>query len=621
MIEPIMKRLPLLVLLSGALAAQSVTVVNHGTTTFSGWKRTTIDVFPEHNAGTVSGVDYVVGRKVGRDVRVVDLRVTLSPGQEKVIDLSDASPSGFRLAPPRGVDWTGGPMLLNGDPMEWISLRADGAAWLVHMRARTGATMCADVWLRHYPGEPYVHGEAMITSSNPNVPGVFEVAEDMRLTIGDGVVIGMGRQFWQPLVDATRFADGQARVVPFTVLFLRHLDVESWSSAQVVMAMGLGAVGISNLLMDGNPTYPEGYDGRSWARSHFPSASERLHDWGPTFAIAADSGQSGAQEEQLFARGEPMLPGSAGAEWVVYMSACKWANRPSHYLEADGSQIDPAAHPNLVLWGGRPHSSGSDQLGKNRAIAGWDTSGGWMGPDRQHWLANTLTAGARYTGSPALQYLLRNQALLFLMGETVDPAKATSSPGAARAVGYAGIIAVHLWDNLEDRDMALHVRQRWRDRVEKVYIPAFTDKPGDIWDPRSDPRITGGLTGYQYGQQNYQQSLGAYGLDLGCSRLGPVEGSHLALRAAKAVLAHAWRKQTDGRWIHWDHTGWRNGEIVPASELVEGLGGHRTGWYERTWAIPGIAVILLHEPYHAVALEIWEQVTEGGGGWIPPGVM
>ena len=204
----------LALLLASPVVAQVVRVVNHAPTSFTGWRRVTVDVDPPADAGRLDGVLYVVGRQVGLDTHIVDLHVTLHAGERKALDLSDAKPAKFDLPPPSGVDWTGGKLKLNNAPMRWVSFKPDGAAWLVHMRARTGRMMCTDVWLRHYPGQPWAEGEAMVTASNPAVPEVFEDAKQRRLSFGDGIVMGAGRQFWQPLVDPTRFAGGQGPQCP-----------------------------------------------------------------------------------------------------------------------------------------------------------------------------------------------------------------------------------------------------------------------------------------------------------------------------------------------------------------------------------------------------------------------
>mgnify|MGYP000322977802 CR=1 FL=1 len=74
---------PLVFLLSCLLPAQVVRVANLAPVPFSGWKRTVVDIAPPHQAGAVGDVVYVVGRPVGLETRVVDLRLTLAAGEEQ----------------------------------------------------------------------------------------------------------------------------------------------------------------------------------------------------------------------------------------------------------------------------------------------------------------------------------------------------------------------------------------------------------------------------------------------------------------------------------------------------------------------------------------------------------
>jgi len=604
-----------------------IKLANNSPWPFHGWKRTNIDFEPPFAAGIAEGTQFVVADATGRDTTAIDVLVDLLPGERKTIDLEGATATDFELGHIGAKDWAGGPMTINGQPMEFASVNADGAAWSIRMHARVGKMMHADVWLRHYPGQPYAEAELLWIASNPDVPDLHEDAPEARISLGDGIVMACGRQFYEPLVDATRFGDGQARAVPFTVLWPRHLSdnpagLQSW---QAVHSQLLGAIGISKLHPDGNPALPANTNALGWARQYMPAAMAALHDWGPPVAsIAADSGQTGSQYDQLFRHGEPMF--EPGAEAVTYLAALKYSNRPCHHLESDGTMLSQDAHPDCRFWSSRNHWHGGvspDRLGKDGVLS--ETSGNFWGADRQHWLIGTLCAGYRYTGSPALQALLEHQANAFLFGETVESNVSTSNVDSGREIGYAGLAAVQLWNNLADRRLAAKVRERWVRRVTDVYIPQYGNMPGDIWDPRNDARILWDLDKgrepkrYTQGVMHWQQSLGSWGLDYACELLGPVEGREMALRAAKAVLRHAWRKEGN-TWKFWENTGYvEGGEVMEPSEYEESKGAHSTGWFTHSWAVPGIACILRHEPEHEEAREIWNQVTANGGSWVPPG--
>ena len=86
-----MKYLLATLVLSASLSAQIVRVANNSPVPFIGWKRTTIDAMPALSIGRLGNTVYVVGRQVGSDTHVVDVRVALSPGQQLTLDLAQAA--------------------------------------------------------------------------------------------------------------------------------------------------------------------------------------------------------------------------------------------------------------------------------------------------------------------------------------------------------------------------------------------------------------------------------------------------------------------------------------------------------------------------------------------------
>lgn len=597
-----------------------IALANHGAHPFVGWVRRNIDWMPPHKAGQVEGARYVLGNSTGKDTRAIHVHVELQPGERRSLDMTESRPWDWAPEPPNGMSWFGGPIKLNGLTLPVLDIKTDGPAYVAHMRLRHGE-MVSEVWLTQYPGQPWAEGRILTVHSTPRTDKLLTQAPAIKLEFGNGIVYVEGREIWQPLADAKPVADGQGNALPFSVFWPSHSTAKQGASWKMQAGGLIGCAALHRLLPDGNPQYAPGFDPMAWSRQHWRGAVDRLHDYGyPVVGIAPTSSQTGSQEDQLFVRGESLLPGGAGAEHVAYLSACKYAQRPCHHYEDSGAPLDLAAHPGMFFWSSRPHRLSPDRLGKKRDLAAWDAPGNWFGPDREHWLLGTLAAAARIYGCPMLQRLLEHQATSFLAGETIDRSLSTSHCDAARSVGYAGMVAVHLYEGLANRELADKVADRWVDRVEKVYVPELSGLPGGIWDSRADESITADLDGYQRGTMFWQQSLGAYGLDLACTIIGGKGGRDLALAAAKAVIAHAWRKQPNGRWIFWDNVGYTDGTVLPAAEYVEGKGAHRTGWFDHSWAVPGIATILRHEPYHAEALQIWDQVANGGGSWVPPGV-
>lgn len=613
------------------LPAQTVRVANYGAA-YEGWVRATVDTRPPHASGAVPGARYVLGRPIG-DAWVIDLQLKLAAGEAKEIPLAAANPYPFAIAPlpANPLAFFGSPTIA-GVPLQVVSIKVDGAAYLTHLRARVGRMLHADVWTWWQPDQPgWCRGEVVICASNPAVPDmVATVPAGFRLAFGQASAVVPGLAFAELLPAGETLADGQARSFPFTLVWPQHMrSTADWTSAGGACSWSVCANGIDRPWPGGYPALPAGASRLGWTTQHWHGAIERLHswDWGPLGPVAP-GGSSGAQEDQVFVGAECAGLQGLGAETVRYFVALGLSRRPVHHLERDGTLLDPAGHPQLVIWSGRAHwhtGVSPDQLGKPRALnATVDESHGATGQDRQHWFLNTLALAARLTGSPALQWQLSAQGRNFLFQETVDPRLSTSgAPESAREVGWVGIVAAHLHRTAEERPLVALTDARWKQRVLQVYIPIMGSRPGGIWHPQLDARI-------QYeigipaaaGWMPDHQSVGAGGLYLACDLIGPPEGKAMAVAGARAVLERAFTR--DGaRWVEWERLLYRNGDPLLPSDYTERAGAHRTGWFISAWFPLAAAVALQAEPANERARSIWaQQLADGGGGgsWFWPGL-
>ena len=616
-----MKTLVAVLLLLAALPAQVVRLANHSSVPFEGWKRTTIDQAPPCLAGSIGGARFVVGREIGLDVRVVDVWCTIPSGGKLTLNLAKAVPFDFLLAPLPADPMAhfGGLAAVAGTPLQIVSLIADGAAWTVQLRARTGRMLCTNVWLSWYPDQPaWCSGEAIVVASNPGVPDMGEaIPAGFNLTFGDAIVRVPGRAFGAPLVDAgTTLADGQGKGVPLTFVWLRHLKTAGqWASSGAVADCGIGAVGISKLLPDGNPLVPEGMLAIPWANARLKPAIDLLHTWSPPIVGPAGiSGSAGEQEDSLLhPGGEAMLPDGAGSEWIRYLSAIKlFSERPANHLEADGTELSIERHPQLLFWDSRVHwhtGVSPDRLGKPRTLDVSETHNRW-GVDVQHTYVGALASSCRLTGSPACQWLLSRLATAYLLQRTVPPSWSTSGYESAREWGCEGMFVVRCWWNLEDRAQAVRVVGRWQARVVGILIPRMEGKDLlVVWD--KDPRVNPiGL-----GAQWWQESFASYLIDMPCRLIGPPQGRAVALRIARRVFDVAWTQQPDGHWRA-QPQGPIDGSSNPENPATDSF---------NAYAMPCcVALILRNEPTNAKALAIWAQLmvstADNARRWMPSGV-
>jgi len=612
---------------AAALPGQVVRVANYHGAAFTGWIRATVDELPPAPAGLVGDVRYVVGRRVGESTWVVDLQATLKPNQQRSIDLRKPTPAPFEMPPApktagEPITFFGGWPALNGVPLQLVAAGEDGSGVSLHLRARLGSLWHADAWFLWRPDEPGVmHAEIAVCASNPDVPDVVATTDGIRLAWGDGLVFVHGADWGSFVVPPTSFATGQARGVPVTIVWPRNVG-ENWSPAIAAKERCVCAVGDVQLWPDGNPVLPAGFDGKAWTVARWRESLRRLHTWEPALiGPNVASGDTGAQEDQVFVRAECLSPDGVGAEQIAYLGALKILARPCHHLQVDGAIVDPtAAQPRLVYWDGQPHwhaGVSPNRLGKPRGPS-LEERHAWAGPDVEHWLMNTTAAAARLTGSRALQWELEHQAHVWFGQQTIAPGLSTTAPFAARAVGWEAINAVHLWRTLENRELAERVRVRWLQRADlitstRVPPPVDPNARGesfdatrDQWDVRyNDARLGAGAWWLPW-----QQAVGAYGLDLAGRVFGHEGARAMADRGAKAVLRDAWARSGD-RWV------------CRPQQAVAGpwqQGDESFAYFGMAMAV---AVVLRNDPDDERARGIWAQLTTTSGEgsrWLAPGV-
>lgn len=613
-------------LLAAAAAAQVVHVGNYGAEPWTGWVRTTVDVSPRHEAGAVGDVRYVLGRRIGRAVRCIDLQVALRPGEVRSVDLSAAAPWTFTRGPLPDPLQFGGLPTIGPAAMSAVAIEPDGAGWLSHWRGRLGRMLVADLWCHWYADVPgWCRGEVLITASNPTVGDMTAtVPAGMRLRFGGAHVLVHGRGAEDPVCPAgMTFGDGQARAYPVVLVWPSLMRLADWQCAAAASRLAISAIGLQSVWPDGHHVLPPGASPLAWAIQHGAGAQARLHNWdagplGPT----ANHSQTGAQHDQVFVGGQlGRGAASLGCDQVYYLVGLGRAREPCHHREADGSWLQPSRHPRLVLWAGRAHPSADvspDRLGKPRSITPEDANG-WVAGDREHCFENCLYVAIRATGSPLLGSLMAARCRNVVLSETRDPRLSTSRKleGEERAVGWLGYLVAQCDDVLEDRLLAAAGADAWTWRVRNVLVPAWSNMPAGLWEPRSDARILEHLVGYQLGVMLYQQAHGAGGLEYGCRHVGPPEGLALAISGARAAVHHGYTGGP-GAWLSWDRCGIRDGVPAPSSTYGSG-GAYRTGWFDATWFLPAVAVLLRHEPTER-ARSIWQQHAGAGGPWVPPGV-
>lgn len=603
-----MKNLLLFLLLVASLPAQIVHLENLSQAPFDGWVQTTVDKAPPMEVGQVGDAVFVLGPSIGR-ARILDIRVQLAANERLEINLAKAVETRWTLGslPPDPIAHFGGGISVAGQMLSVAGLQVHGAGVQIHVRGRPQRMLHVDLWLKWYPDRPgMARGEVKITASDPSIPDLTVTAGQLPLLFGDALVLVPGRALGAPLVDpGTVFADGQARLFPVVMIWPRHLKTATdWSSAGACSSAGLWAVGLQQLLDSGTPSLPPSFDPRAWTAANFPRSLASLHDWShPTIGPAADTGQTGAVEDQCFVGGEPFLPGGTPAVAINYFAALKTGGHPMHHLEQDGSIVDADRRPGLLMFYSRPlFPASSDKLGKPRQLEKAEASG-WNGPDAQHHTVGRLVAGALLTGSPALQSLIEHHQRTMLIQLSTTRGTLTATVWSVRELGWEGIFRVLADQATADRALAARGAQHWRDRVTNVILPWTAGK--EIWDIREDDLRLGAGKWWQ----PWQQAIACWGIDWACARFGPATGRVAALRGAKRVMQDGWTLE-NGRWVEYEH------------QNIAGTPKTRSGYFTAAWMPLAVATVLANELDNSRAKAIWAQIVQDAGGngrWLPPG--
>lgn len=638
-------------LFAGAATAQKVAVANYTAERYEGW--TTVSTARAETLDWSRTTDpdgepilAVPGRRVGLHGRMVHLRLALEPSEVWSGDLADLDPvpdderEAVAIPPDIAADPIGtlGRPVLGGVPLPLVELQPDGPGFLCHFSGRLTDMLQAELWVQWYPRQPWAPLELLVIASNAESAKTEAVlSADLTLDWSPGHVQMRGAG--EVLLPAgEHLGDGQGRAWAGTVFWTGRMTTEDWQSAGAwaqlpMLGMGdwrgrFGTWGVPAEL-------PPGFDVARWTRQYVPGEMLKLNSWREgQLGVAARSSQTGGQEDQGFVKAsEAFAPGGTGAWWARYPAALGFVRRPCHHLEADGRPINLNGHPKLVFWSGRPHwhtGVSPDQLGLPAgASIDWH---GWYGPDRGHWWLNTVGAVRLLSGSPAIDYLLQHQARLFWFQQTVNPNLSTSHAGTARSVGEEGWVACWLWQTLDNRSLAELVKGRFIDRVNKVLVPEL-DRTGMVvqrWDPRDDARLWEPIDrtrGYTRVWMSYQQAVGACGLEMAGQMFGLPQAREIARQGALAVVNYGYSyDEPSGLWLEWDFVAERSpGEPLRPEEYVEGVGAHRTGWFRHAWSPMASWTVLRHDPQHARAKAIYEQIhremlgrTDRALDWLPP---
>lgn len=518
------------------------------------------------------------GREVGEGIRTIHARVALGALERITWDLVGVEATPGAVAPAALAKPTTAPppirVMANGGT--WnpsITIGADGPAAEVHFTGRVpGTQLVAELWMLVYPDAEAVPFELLTVASDPRTTDLYAGVQDLRLEI-DGVA---GVYTWWPrwnsatkletgsvrLVESTTFGDSQGLAWVGSVALVPTIN--AGASCQLPMAAvasreaWAGYWGPFGVVPDAVED-PVAYRDRllRWI-----GRSESVGDpWRtPLLGLLPNSGATGGQDDFGSSKLGWAWAGGPTHALETLHSVLHEASRPGLWYEADGTLVQPWLHPDHVTWSGYTHwhrSYSGDRLGKgDQATPRF--SGGYLGPDREHWSNNTLCGTYLLTGSRLLQRVIEKQARQILSGETLDPRlPGTSGVGAPRGIGRTLLSASWIDCCLEPGgELRAKVRERILARLEQKVEPFTRPPAGAVVSPlgtSTDARRMNGVECW-----SWEEPLGLVGLRAAELRFGSTH--------ARTVLNRAMES-----WVRYGI--WNDGATWRMADLVAYLGG------------------------------------------------
>lgn len=361
-------------------------------------------------------------------------------------------------------------------------------------------------------------------------------------TLGDGQ--GLRRVgAMVPPPDGDRIGDETLRAVAVAPL----LGASSWRGTQAFGPFGV---------VPAPPPWLAGTKLRMHFAARHKAFTTRERPGGDPFGVGPHglqrmAGQTGDQADFGVCKLSPVAwSGVPSMLLEVEASVLQEACRPVHFFEADASPVDPADHPDWVVWSGRTHWHGSvskDRLGKPAQAPNPETHG-WTGKDRQHWSSNYLGAYALLTGAHWARLELDNEARLYLAGQTLDPKYTTSNAGAPRGAGRVALAAA--WNLCATDNEKL--RTRMDQRMDRVYFEQWLGR--EFAPARVRPMAVSGpddrlLRGKHPFWNPWQDAIAAVGFAAQHRMTGNARARQLAEALAVNVVEHGWLIDARGNQV------------------------------------------------------------------------
>lgn len=309
--------------------------------------------------------------------------------------------------------------------------------------------------------------------------------------------------------------------------------------------------------------------GDAWAKARYVAARTGAPHEAPELGSGNRPAQTGGNRDFGALSGlEALLTDSCHVLLPLVRDQHLHLNRPTRFVELDGSPFTVAKHPKSYHWSQRPFFSpdDNDTLGKTPDLSEEDTrttADGypWWGWDDEHWSQNHLFVAAMLTDDPGLMSDLERLAQSWIACHPLHSGNVTlDGIRVSRAIGRTFLSASWLILLLDDQALAVHAQARLT-RVVNAAVHGPELVTCNVYWPEN---ASGALLVPHV--RPWEENIAATGIGALAEVLGDVQAVTLAEQVARSMVLCGWLLRPDGTFQIGTAVAWNEGRALNLGE-------------------------------------------------------
>lgn len=305
--------------------------------------------------------------------------------------------------------------------------------------------------------------------------------------------------------------------------------------------------------------------GDAWAKARYLEARERAPHESPLLGSGSRPAQTGGNRDFGALSGlEALLTDSCHVLLPLLRDQHLHLNRPTRFVELDGSPFTVANHPKSYHWSQRPFFSpdDNDTLGKEPDLSEDDTrrtaaGSPWWGWDDEHWSQNHLFVAAMLTADPGLTRDLERLAQSWIACHPLHSGNVTlDGIRVSRAIGRTFLSASWLILLLDDPALAAHAQNRLTRVVNAAERGPELVTCNVYW-----PEDASGALLVRH-VRPWEENIAATGIGALAEVLGDAQALKLAEQVARSMVLSGWLLRADGTFQIGTAVAWNDGRAL-----------------------------------------------------------